>query len=347
VQDIAAIAQAIVDGSPVPAGRIADESFFSAQWVSYAFDMTAECPKFRAYMDQALDNPEQILVLSFIGLALTSITKFEVFIYLYGRAGREGKSTLIDIMRALMCWPGSVSYVDVSQLKERFASAPLAESSINITGDAADVQYGDLRRVEGAFKDMVSGGNFECELKNQNKRVAKCRSRFILAGNSLPEFCDRSDAIWERLRICSFPRSCPVEKRDPDLSRKIITSELPGVLALAINGLADVFARNRMTDTDTGLALKKELRRIGDHEANFIEDSGYIKTGKSADYIKTEEVYAEYRTWSESNGYRPLGMNRMCSRIRDILHIQQTRIPADSGKRISVFSGVSKGMVLI
>ena len=345
VQDVAEVAQSIVDGTSYPDGRKADESFFSVQWVNYSFDMTAQCPRFQSYLDQALDDCEQTLALAFIGLALTAITKYEVFIYLYGRNGREGKSTLIDIMRALLGWPGSVSYVDVAQLKERFASAPLAESNINITGDAADVQHGDLRRVEGIFKDLVSGSNFECELKNQNKRVAKCKSRFIFAGNSLPEFCDRSDAIWERLRICNFPRSCPIDLRDPDLSRKIIESELSGILVLAIHGLADVFARSRLVDTDIGLALKKELRRIGDHESNFLEDVGYSKTGRLSDFVRTADVYSDYRTWSEANGYRPLGMNRLCNRVRDILRVEQGRVMDFDGKRVSAFLSVLKGPV--
>lgn len=318
------------DAPPEP--RPADATFFSLDWMPYEYrpdlvtqgepDLAALAPAFARYIEFALDARERDALRRMYGLALVDVTKYEAFWFLFGRTGREGKTVSLDVLKGLLGRPSAISYVDLAKLGDRFQAWPLAHSKVNLCGDTNSVEGGELRKIEGLFKDLVSGGGFEYERKNDNKRVARCRSRFIFAGNTLPEFMDRSDAIWERLRIINFPRAVPEGRRDPDLAARIVRDELPAVLGWALLGLAEVIAQARVEDTPTGRELKTELRRVCDHEAAFLEDSGYERTPDPECTVSSSTLYSDYATWADANGYKRLGSAKFIARVCTLLRVR-------------------------
>lgn len=170
---------------------------------------------FAGYLGYALDPDEQEAARRMFGLILTDMTQYEVFWFLHGRSGREGKTVLCDVLVGVLGRSDAVSCVDIATLSDRFACWPLAHSKLNLTGDTNAIEHGSLIKLEGVFKNLVSGGTFEYERKNEHKRIAHCKARFVFAANALPEFVDRSDAIWERLHIIDFPRQVPRDTGAP------------------------------------------------------------------------------------------------------------------------------------
>jgi P4 family phage/plasmid primase-like protien len=338
----------------LPAPGAADSSFFSLDWMPYrvearhltpvGVDLEQEAPLFSKYLEHALDPAEQAAVQRMIGLCLTDLTRFEVFWFFHGRSGREGKTVGLDILQALLGRCDAVACVDIATLADRFSCWPLAHAKVNLTGDSNAVEHGSLVKLEGLFKNLVSGGAFEYERKNEQKRSARCKARFIFAANSLPEFVDRSDAIWERLRVIDFPRQVPRDRRDPHLADKIIRQELPAVFAWAVAGLADVIASNACQDTRRGLDLKAELRQSCDHEAEFVSDAGLVRDPSGS--LPTDELYREYRIWAGDNGYRPLGSAKFLGRLRHLLgaYMARDRDP-QTGKQPRVLRGVRREAV--
>ena len=185
---------------------------------------------------------------------------------------------------------------------------------MNISGElGTDLGRAALAAMEGQFKHAVSGGTIEVERKGIDKTFDRCRARFVMAGNSLPTFMDKSDAIWRRKRIIPFDVQIPKAEQDPDLARKMIESELPSIMRWALDGLAEVIRLRGVPDCERGARLKAEHRACCDHEREFLTDR--FEPGTREDRTASADLYREYTDWMNDNGYRPLGAARFKQRV--------------------------------
>ena len=324
--------------------KTATPDFFSVDFVEYPYDKGAKCPLFMKYLDRVLpEKSSKALAQKMFGLMLMDTAKYETFFYLFGRQARNGKTVMLDILKALV-GKHNVCHLGLGSLSDKFALWPLAECKVNIYGDTAtDTGYGSLAHIEGVFKDLVSGGTFEYEKKMLNKHNAKCRARFVFAGNSLPTFVDRSDAIWERLRIIRFNVQIPKEDRDPDLARKIISSELSGVFNWAIEGLGKIIKDKMVVGTSEGEKLKEEHRLNCDHEKQFIEEGTYQLGGRS-DCVSAQDFYDNYCRWCLSNNYKVAGKGKFKERILEMYNTVSYDKVKILGKSIWSFRGLVRVM---
>jgi putative DNA primase/helicase len=290
---------------------------FSTDYVDYAFDPKAKCPKFLKYLDEIQPSGDNIKAIQvMLGLLITDLTRAEVCWQLYGN-GANGKTVLLDIISALV-GKRNISGVNLSGLIGRFQAWPLATSKVNICGELpTDIGTGNMYHIEGAFKDAVSGGQIECEKKGKDKFMAKCRARFIMATNSLPSFFDRSDGIWRRLRIIPFPVQIPEEERNDNLAAEIIETDMPGIMNWAIEGLMEYIALGRVEECREGAAEKSKHRLGCDHERLFLEEH-YINTPDHGDRVEAKGMYQKYAEWIRDNGYKPLGSSKFYARIEQI-----------------------------
>ncbi len=296
--------------------RTVTADFFALDFVSYDWSPGATCELFMSYLRRVQPEQEgQAAVQRMMGLLLADTTRFEVFYQLLGY-GCNGKTVLLDIIKALV-GHHAVSYVTLDGILERFQSWPLATSKVNICGELpTDVGRGQFHAIEGAFKDCVSGGDIEVERKNKDKYTAKCRARFVMATNSLPTFFDRSDGIWRRLRIIPFLVQIADAEKDVTLAEKICRSDLPGIMQWALHGLACIIRAGNVAECAPGQALKDRHRMDCDHERQFLQES--IVKGNSGDRIKADELYSQYSTWMQNNGYRACGASRFYSRVEEV-----------------------------
>jgi len=161
-----------------------------------------------------------------------------------------------------------------------------------------------------------------------------------MAGNSLPTFFDKSDAIWRRLRIVPFNVQIPEHERDADLAAKIIAEELPAIATWALDGLAEVIRMGRVPDCPAGAQMKREHRASCDHERAFIAE-GY-QQGTDADRIKSADLYSAYKEWMAANGYRALGAAKFAARVAEILPAANHKQMKIDGKNARGWSGIRR-----
>ncbi len=315
---------------------------FSGDFVSYPWDETAFPELFFNYLEHVQPDTDSFnAVRRMMGLLLADTGKYEVFWQLYG-SGANGKTVLLDVIEALV-GRRNICRVALESLAPgtRFQSFPLATAKVNLSGElATDLGRTAYAAIEGQLKHAVSGGTIEIERKGQDKTEERCRARFVMAGNSLPTFFDKSDAIWRRLRIIPFTVQIPEEERDPDLAAKIIATELPGVCLWALDGLAEVIRAGRVEECKAGLAKKKEHRAACDHERTFLTED--YEAGSDSDRIRSGDLYGEYRTWMDVHGYRPCGAAKFASRVRDVFPGCTKKSMRIDGDTVNGFAGIRK-----
>ena len=102
----------------------------------YAFDPTAQCPRFLQFLDEVeLDATTQMVVQEWAGLLLLPETRIQKCLMLVGD-GANGKSVLLLILREML-GADNVSSLEISELFDRFKLYRLENKLANISTDVS------------------------------------------------------------------------------------------------------------------------------------------------------------------------------------------------------------------
>ncbi|OGV47601.1 MAG: hypothetical protein A2017_09975 [Lentisphaerae bacterium GWF2_44_16] len=274
---------------------------FSTFRVDFNYEPDAQCPKFEKFIMevQPLQEGRNILQL-LCGLALVPDTRYEVIFLLYGEAG-TGKTTFTEILKAVV-GPANVCCLPLNKFTEKHSTHLLTENLLNIVGDLPTSDgHVSLNQIEGILKDVASGGTIPVERKNKDPLTAPAIARCVFASNSLPAFADRSNGIWDRLRIIPFNerfRGTPMH--NPHLRDEIIAEELPGIFNWALAGLIRLRGLQRFPEHPEGKIIAGEHRLACDHEREFLSENYEAQNGS---YVAKGELYDAYQNFCRSNGY--------------------------------------------
>lgn len=304
----------------------------------YAYDPTATCPNFDAWLASTLPDPAlQRAAVMLMGLCLVPDTSYNVAFFLSGEGG-TGKSTFLDILSALMT-PDNTCRVPLLKFEEKFSIWPLAESLVNIVGEMpTDDPQGRLRYIEGDFKDSISGGMLTIERKGKDVYMARCTARHIFATNSLPIFFDKSEGIWDRLVILPFERrfrNTTEEVRD--IKSTIVPAELPGIFNRALAGLADLRQSTRFPEPEACRIAKQFHRDRCDFDASYLRDTYSEAPGC---YVPLAEAYKAYCNALRDNGLQPRSSPTFQQAMYRIFRVRPQKMSSTDSTR--VFKGIGQ-----
>ncbi len=316
-----------MNGESVPDDSVFREhtpQFFSTWKLDYNFEHAAACEKWGDYICTAQGTEGARVLQMLFGLSLVPDCSYNVAFFLFGEGG-TGKSVALYVLRHLV-GDRNVCCLPLAQFADKFSTYKLTESLVNIVGDGAeeDGTSGNMRQIEGVFKDVTDGGMIAIERKHQEPGQAPAIARCIFATNSLPHFSDRSSAMWDRLRIIPFERRFrgTVEEQ-PRLKFEIVENELPGVFAWAVMGLADLLKEpsGRFPEHPAGFAVKDAHRAACDPERCFLEE--HYQRGDG--WTETKAAYSQFRAWLADNGYRSRTEATFAEAVRRVFGIRKER----------------------
>jgi P4 family phage/plasmid primase-like protien len=302
-------AQAVADGTSLPADAIREltpDAFFT-YGLPYEFDSTARCPKWEKYLEDVQPEPEARDAMQMLfGLALTPDTSYNVAFFLQGEGG-TGKSIILTALAGLV-GESNCCCIPMARLADRFGLAPLTQKLLNLVGEMPEARDGTKSAdLESVFKAVTAGDLIPVEKKFQDLHAARPIARMVFATNHLPNFSDRSDGVWDRVRIFPFARRFrDTPEQNPHLGAEIL-EELPGIFNWALRGLVMLWARKTFPETAAGKKMKAEHRNNCDHERAFLTEHVEEHLGG---FALKEDLYKAYRTWTIDNGYRPVGAGR-------------------------------------
>ena len=307
VIDIEALARAVIEGTPLQyvkhIGKTPD--LFITYGLDYDFDPGARCPKFRRYLEEVQPNPENQSVLQMLmGLALVPDCSYNVAFFLYGQGG-TGKSVFVNVLSALV-GAGNCCSVPLANLADRFGKAPLTEKLLNLVGELPVMpENGRSADIEGFFKMITSGDEIPVERKGIDGWTAPAIARMVFATNTMPVFTDRSNGVWDRIRIIPFQQVFRnTERQNPNLSAELL-EERPGILNFAIEGLAMLRKLRTFPECQEGLKIREELRSDCDHERTFLQETTEEAPGS---FVSSDLLFKKYKDWMLNSGYRPVGI---------------------------------------
>jgi P4 family phage/plasmid primase-like protien len=295
-------------------------TFFSTAFLPYDWTPCTPCPRFMRFIEEVLPTPDaREMARMLAGLLLVPDTVYNVFFVLLGEGGC-GKSTFLRIVGAML-GPDNVCSVPLSMIAEKHTSHRLTRCLANLVDDSPTVDSTrgqSLAGVEGVLKQVTGGGLLHVEPKGVDPWEAPAIARCVFCQNPpLPSFVDRSEAIWDRLRVIPFPmRFRGTEEQNPRLAEEIIESELPGIFAWAVGGLGVLRKLREFPQCAEGASVIAEHRGTCDRERAFLADRYTYSSGA---FTPSAEIYAAYRAWCEAEGYR--GQKSSSSFAFDVLRV--------------------------
>ena len=229
----------------------------------YDYNPGADCPMFRRYLDEVMPEKEaQDVLAEYIGWLFIPELKLEKILFLYG-SGCNGKSVFVEIVEALV-GKDNVSHESLSDLCGEYGAnsrANLAGKLLNTCSDVAPNAFaGDL------FKRLASQEPISMKTLYKDVITTDEYARMLFCLNELPRTNDISNGFYRRFLIAPFQVEIPKARINPELSRKIIASELPGIMNWVLKGRKRLVMNKRFTESPVMNRALEEYRSRGNRK---------------------------------------------------------------------------------
>jgi putative DNA primase/helicase len=256
----------------------------------------AECPRWERFIREISNDDPQLTEhhQRRFGEALTGIVTEQKVSIFYG-LGSNGKSTLLDVMRAVMgpyAWSMPFPDAGWSSSVTEYQKAQLVGRRLVIAVETAQTKHLNTELVKS-----LSGGD------QQNARHPYGRPfafspvmKLFIAVNHRPIVRDESFGLWRRLLLVPFERTFP--KNETLLDE--LKAEAPGILAWAVRGCL-AWQRDGLRAPQCVAAATAEYQSDSDHLVNFVEERCEIDPAAT---VAAKDLFDAYRAWCDANQLR-------------------------------------------
>ncbi len=293
--------------------REVDRSDYLSAIAPVAYDQTAICPRFLQFLNEVTggDNELQKYLQRVVGYCLTGETNEQVFFFFYG-AGANGKSSFLNILRALMggqLAKQTPSSTLMSHYGARTTTNDLARLQNSRVAIASEVEEGSFFD-EPMIKGMSGGDLISCRYLYQEHFEYLPQFKILIAGNHKPVIKGGDEGIWRRLHLIPFTVTIPYDKRDKHLQQKL-ESELPGILNWALQGTS-LWMQHGLNPPKIITDATNEYRTEMDLIGQWISDRCTLNPALSC---SGKDLYFNYQGWCISCGLKSLSRNAWSKKL--------------------------------
>lgn len=281
------------------------------------FDPTATCPDFLNFLQRILPDPDiRSFLQRYFGYCLLGITVEQCLLFFYG-AGRNGKSTLIDLMVEILGDYAVTMSIDSFAGDSRRAGAEATPDLARLPGArlvaASEPEMG-VHLKDALIKSLTGGEVISVRRLHQDFFELKPQFKIVLSGNHKPMIKDDSDGIWRRVYLVPFEIQIPEEDVDQDLPQKL-RREAVGIFAWLVRGCLDYLNLGLCVPNMVRVATA-EYREESDPIGAFLRNACVI-TGKEEDRESPEEMFSGYCAYAKREGLPEFKQSTFSRRLPD------------------------------
>jgi len=285
----------------------------ASQVLDIAYDADAECPMFADFLDSVFSgltederSGRQTCLMQLVGAGLLGIgPRFEKAGILTG-VGANGKSTFLRIISCLFPDEARVC-VPMQSFGEDYKRSLFADARINVCNElpARDVLSSE------AVKDIIDGSEVTARLPYLPPFQFRSRATHLFAANRLPPTADLSRGFFRRFICVDFPNSFE-GREDRGLADRIVASELPGILNLAITAAAILVEQNQYTIPESSRKAEAEWRQHSDSVSMWLHEAT-----EATGWTASSAAHVAYRTWCERALLKPVSTKEFALRLQN------------------------------
>jgi putative DNA primase/helicase len=276
------------------------------------YPRTAERTMFDAFLDMIMEgNKEMIRCLQiYFGCAATGNPEKVLFIF-HG-TGNNGKTTLIELVRAAL---GNNEYAGQVAIESLMASQKEAAGNNAINSDLADLRgkrFVSSSETEqgqrlslGRIKYLTGLGEIKARRLGQDWITFQPTHKLFIDANHKPVISDPTDAVWNRVRCIPF--SFEIKNIDTNFLKKLkgevpgFKSELPGILRWLVEG-AQMYLKEGLISPPKVLEATQAYREESDRLKPFLEERCYVDLKDPKCWVPANRLWGAYNSWCETNG---------------------------------------------
>lgn len=292
-----------------------DPRHLITQIADVEWDDAAPCPTWTEFVNQAMGGQlELVLYLQrLVGYALTGLITEHMLAFFHG-AGRNGKSTFVQTVRAMMgeyaCAaprdllfedkPGGTRHpVELARLYGK-RMAVCAEIGEHVTLDEAKV------------KDLTGGDSVAVRRMREDFWDLEPTHKLFVSGNHKPTVRGDDLGIWRRIRLIPWEVTVAEDQVDKALPDKL-RRELPGILRWSVIGCID-WQEHGMGEPMAVTQATKDYRQESDVLGEFLAARAIFEENARTSRQMLREAYER---WCEEAGVKPLSPRKAAQRLKE------------------------------
>ena len=281
------------------------------------FDPAAICPVFDEFMKRVMPDADiRSFLQRYVGYCLLGLTVEQCLLFFYG-AGRNGKSTFVDLMVDVLGDYAVTLSIDSFAGDSRKGGAEATPDLARLPGArlvaASEPEMG-VKLKDALIKTLTGCEKLAVRRLHQDFFELIPQFKIILSGNHKPRIDDDSDGIWRRVHLVPWDIQIPEDEVDPDLPKKL-RREMAGVLAWAVRGALD-YLQKGLQPPDAVKAATAEYREESDPIGAFIRN-GCVVTGKDTDRSSPEDLFIGYSNFARREGLSEFKQATFSKRLPD------------------------------
>jgi P4 family phage/plasmid primase-like protien len=283
----------------------------------YDYDERAKCPNFEKFLYQVTCGDQDLsdLLLEFAGYAFSGDWPWASKVLVLTGEGSNGKSTFIDVLRALA---GRENYSSLTwkDMNNQTTLQLLDGKLFNLAEEAPKHALSDST----LFKNLATGGEITIRMLYKQAYAIANKTKLIFACNELPQSEDTSKGFFRRFLIVPFRAEFSEDKGNVDpLIREKLIGELPGIFNLVRRGYERLSKNRRFTEAGAAKKTLEDYQSDVDHAQRWIKENVEVMPLNGGHkYSILPEMYQVYRNEMLNSGEKPLtavGFGKKLGRI--------------------------------
>lgn len=257
----------------------------SPAWQMFLNDVTGGDIAMQAYLQRV------------VGYCLTGSTQEHALFFLYG-TGANGKSVFVNVVATILGdyarHAPMETFMDSASERHPTELASLRGARF-VT--ATETEQG-RRWNESRIKALTGGDPISARFMRQDFFEYIPQFKLVIAGNHKPAIRNVDEAMRRRLHLIPFTVTIPPERRDRQLTEKLL-QERNGVLNWALDGCL-AWQRDGLMPPKVVLDATREYFNNEDAIQEF-EDEDLLRDDQAQ--VPMARVYARWKSFAERNGY--------------------------------------------
>jgi P4 family phage/plasmid primase-like protien len=324
------VRHAHLDDHPVvfgtPEGLIGFTEIPREDWAGYLITKSTafapqpgDCPKFRALIAHLCNHDPEIIAFfwDLLGYTMTGLCSEQIFVFLLGKQGREGKTTFTTIMQQVL---GEYARAIRNTMfvksrggdENKFATAMLKGCRFAYSNE---LELGQ-RWASEKLKEVTGGGDITIEHKYGGIENMRMQATIWFAGNNLPIFPPADGALQRRMVLIETMSQIPEEADQPGYATLVVKEEGPQIMAHLIAAMRAYLAKGKLLVPASVRANVAEQFYDDDLVMQFVDEK--CELGEEC-FVSGHTLYGAYVMWARHTAELPnlLGRNTFLRLISD------------------------------
>ena len=299
-----------------------------------AYDPAATAPRWEKFIDEVTNGDKETAryIQKAAGYALTGDTRHECLFILYGATSRNGKSTLLETIAAMMGDYAATANPETFTKKDRANDNAPREDIARLAGVRFVTVSEPPRGMElnaSLVKSLTGRDTIKARRLYESSFEYVPQFKLFFNSNHRPRVDDMTVFESERIKMIPFGVHFGKDRRDPYLKDTLQTPEsLSGVLNWCIEGLQAIRAEG-FKEPPAVVQATDEYRRKQDKLLQFLEEKAEENAGFEVPLL---ELHSAFANWCSASGLMSVSVPKFKELLEERQIFTKKKRPAGSGR---------------